>query len=78
MAATAASILACASATRSLTSSWSSLIFTMSQVPEIGDTIGGVGGVDGALSPGAIASAWEWILLVVRPQQRRRNAGRAG
>ena len=28
--------------------------------------------------PGAIASAWAWILLVVRPQRRRRNVGPAG
>jgi hypothetical protein len=31
-----------------------------------------------ARGPVAIASAWAWILLVVSPQQRRRNAGPAG
>ena len=30
------------------------------------------------LSPVAIASAWAWIMLVVSPQHRRRNAGPAG
>jgi len=31
-----------------------------------------------ARGQGAIASAWAWILLVVRPQRRRRNVGPAG